>query len=92
MAKRKKTNQTEIAAPMSSGSSRTHVGIDSAENGFVIRVSGETGGKNPHYMEKTLVATSPRHALRVAAQHIPGITKKIGKKKSGRKRFASKAA
>jgi hypothetical protein len=90
MAKRKKANQAESAAPMSSSDNKTHVSIDSAENGFVVRVSGE--GKDHHYTEKTLVATSPRHALRVAAQHIPGIAKRAGKKKSGRgKKFASKA-
>ena len=89
MAKRKKANQAESAVPMSDGN-KTHVSIDSAENGFVVRVSGE--GKDHHYTEKTLVATSPRHALRVAAQHIPGIAKRAGKKKSGRgKKFASKA-
>jgi hypothetical protein len=67
-----------------------HLGIDTAENGFVIRVSGDSGGKNPKYTEKTMVATSPNHALRVAASHLRGGVKKAHGKKGGKKKFAAK--
>jgi hypothetical protein len=91
MAKRKKSRGADMAAPMpTSGSRRMHVGIDSAENGFVVRVSGDSGGKNPTYHEKTMVATSPNHALRVAASHLRGGVKKAHGKKGGKKKFAAK--
>jgi hypothetical protein len=65
-----------------------HLGIDSAENGYVIEVSGEQNGK---YHRKSFVATSPRQAFRVAAQCIPSMAKKMSGKKGGkRKRFTSK--
>jgi hypothetical protein len=87
MAKRKKTIGGDVAVP-SSIASRMHLGIDSAENGFVVRISGDHNGK---YHEKTLVATSPRQAFRVAAAHMPTMgKKKTGKKSKGKKFSAGK--
>jgi hypothetical protein len=95
MAKRRKSQTTDVAAqtPMPSGGSNGNwdVGIRSADNGAVINISHNTGGKNPKYESKTLVATSPRHAFRIAAAHLPSLAKKVGKKKGGRgKKFALK--
>jgi hypothetical protein len=97
MAKRKKNrggeNVAAQAVPMGGERGHWDVGIRSAENGAVINISHNTEGKNPKYTSKTLVATSPRAAFRIAAAHCPAITKKGGKKKSGRgKRVASKSA
>ena len=88
MAKRKKSRGGDVAAPApSSGGNRMHLGIDSAENGFVVRVSGE---KNGQYHEKTFVATSPRQALRVATGNLQGVTKKkVHGKKTGKKKIAA---
>jgi hypothetical protein len=73
------------------GSSHWDVGIRSAENGAVINISHESGGKERRYESKTLVATSPRAAFRIAAAHLPALGKKTGgKKKSRGKKFSSK--
>jgi hypothetical protein len=81
---------------MPSGGSNGHwdVGIRSAENGAVINISHESGGKERKYTSKTLVATSPRAAFRIAAAHLPVMGKKgSGKKKSrGRKAVGGKKA
>jgi len=88
MAKKRKGNQAmqTSAAPMPMGGSSGHwdVGIRSADNGAVINISHESGGKERRYESKTLVATSPRAAFRIAAAHLPSLAKKAGKKKAGR--------
>ncbi len=94
MAKSRKSrsNQEVTSAPPSmGGSSHWDVGIRSAENGAVINISHESGGKERRYESKTLVATSPRAAFRIAAAHLPALGKKTGgKKKSRGKKFSSK--
>jgi len=95
VAKKKKsrTNQaTQGATPMSSSSSgHWDVGIRSAENGAVINISHDPGGKNPKYTSKTLVAASPRAAFRIAAAHLPALAKKAGNgKKAARKKVSAK--
>jgi hypothetical protein len=88
MAKRKKNRGADTAAPSSHSGSNMHLGIDSAENGFTIRVSGNKDG---NYHEKTFIATSPRQAFRVAAAHMPTMgKKKAGKKSRGKKYTAGK--
>ena len=83
MAKRKKSMGVETAMPMQSSSGgMMHLGIDSAENGMIVRIDGEHQGK---YFEKKFVATSPRQAFRIAAAHMPMMGKKAGGKKKGRK-------
>ena len=94
MAKRRKSRGQDVAAPatMPTGGSGGHwdVGIRSAENGAVINISHESGGKNREYTSKTLVATSPRAAFRIAATHLPGLAKKVAKgKKAGRKKVSA---
>ncbi len=47
MAKRKsKGANAAMAAPSSSRSERLSTSIDGAENGYIVNVSGESGGKN----------------------------------------------
>ena len=77
MAKRKKTIGGDVAVP-SSVSSKMHMSIDQADNGFIVRIDGDHDGK---YHERKLVANSPRQAFRIAAAHMPT----MGKKKAGKK-------
>ena len=81
MAKRKKTIGGDVAVP-SSVSSKMHMSIDQADNGFIVRIDGDHDGK---YHERKLVANSPRQAFRIAAAHMPTMGKKSGGKKKGRK-------
>ena len=94
MAKRSKKMDAVVSqtpAPMGGSGGHWDVGIRSAENGAVINISHESGGKNRTYTSKTLIATSPRAAFRIAAAHLPSMGKKTGKKKSARgKRIALK--
>ena len=64
--------------------------IESADNGYVIRISAEHGGKKPSYTSRTLVATSPRQAERLAKQHIQLMEKKVRTKRSRGKRLVGK--
>jgi hypothetical protein len=81
-------------APVGSGTNaHWDVGIRSAENGAVINISHESGGRKNKYTSKTLVAPSPRAAFRVAAAHLPALVKKAGKgKKAARKKVSAKKA
>ena len=86
MAKRKKTIGGDVAVP-SSVSSKMHMSIDQADNGFIVRIDGDHDGK---YHERKLVASSPRQAFRIAAAHMPTMGKKKAGKKSKGKKFAAK--
>jgi len=82
MARKKKSGMTGMAMPPSSGE-RMSTDISTAENGFIVNVSGESGGKTPNFFSKRFVATSRPQALRIAAHHISSSAKtKSGKKKS----------
>jgi hypothetical protein len=65
-----------------------HLGshIDEAENGFILRLTKDGGGKNAVYSSKTFVAPNEREALRIATTHFSGMGKLKGK--SGRKKSA----
>lgn len=82
-----------MASPAPSRDSRIDTGIESAENGFLVRISHE--GKNG-YESKRFVATTRPQALMLAAKAMTGVfggKKSGGKKKGGkRKLFASKSA
>jgi len=81
MAKKKKGGAmlTQVATPHSEHSNTS---IDSAENGYIVHVSGSSGGKNPSYYSKRFIASSHPAALRLAAHHHAGGAKgKAGKKK-----------
>jgi hypothetical protein len=80
---RKKKATVGMAVQGQGGSDRMSTDISTAENGFIVNVSGESGGKNPSYFNKRFIATSRPHALRIAAHHMAGSGKvKAGKKKS----------
>jgi hypothetical protein len=86
MAKKKKSKgAVGMSVPSMSSGERMSTDISTAENGFIVNVSGETGGKNPSYFSKRFVASSRPQALRIAAHHISGsgaLKGKAGKKKS----------
>jgi hypothetical protein len=64
-----------------SGLERLNIGVERAENGAIVRVSGEGKGKNASYTSRTFIAPNGRAAMRIATTHIQGIGKKI---KSGK--------
>jgi len=86
MAKRKKTKGANASLPMQSSSNgRLSTDISDAENGYIVNVSGETGGKNPSYFSKRYIASDRPEALRIASSCLAG-TKGGNKKKSGNKK------
>lgn len=87
MARRRKgANAVQMAAPEGEHSNTS---IDSAENGYIVHVSGSKGGKHPSYFSKRYIAHSHPHALRLAASHHAG-TMKGGSKRGGRKKASAK--
>ena len=91
MAKRKKKSSGDavgMAVP-SSGSGRTSVDITDAENGLIINVSGEMGGKESKYFSKRYISPTREGALVIASSHLAG-SKKGKKKSGGRKKITSK--
>lgn len=99
MARKKKSKKgANPAMAMPSGPSRERIdsGIESAENGFIVRVSKETpGGKNSpgKYESKTFIAPTREHAIRISSGAIEtmGRGSKGGKKKGGgKKRISTK--
>ena len=60
--------------------------IDPADNGFIVRTSKTSNGKNPNspgkYSSKQLVATDYPSAIKIASGHF---TKAIGKPKMSKK-------
>lgn len=83
MAKRRKGS--DLAAPSSGhGHHRVNIGIEQAENGAVVHLSTERGGKNPSYESKTMVAPDHDAAARIAVSHIATMSPKM-KKKAGKK-------
>jgi hypothetical protein len=84
MARKKKSAVVAMQMPSSGGEVNT--GISTAENGFIVNVSGDTGGKTPGYFSKRFIATSRPQALRIANHHMKG---KAGKKKLSLKKSAA---
>lgn len=82
---RKKNSGTQMAMP-SMGSDRMSTDISTAENGFIVNVSGETGGKKPSYFSKRFIASSRPQAMQIAASHFSG----KGGKKAGRRKALGK--
>lgn len=91
MAKRKKKSSGgNMAVPMSSGGAHMSTSIDDAENGFIVNVSGESGGKESKYFSKRFISTTRDGALRIASTHLAGGSKAKGKKKGGGKKISLK--
>lgn len=88
MAKKKRGAAVAVLNSSSEGE-HSNTSIDSAENGYIVHVSGSKGGKNPSYYSKKYIAHSHPHAMRLAAAHHGGVLKgggrKAGKKKSGKR-------
>lgn len=87
MARKKKKSSGDAggSSPMG-GSGRLSTDITDAENGYVINVSGETGGKESKYFSKRYIASDRPEALRIASSCLAGGSSKHGKKKSGGKK------
>lgn len=81
---RKKRGNAPVSPTLGSGSDRMSTDISSAENGFIVNVSGETSGKTPSYFSKRFIATSRPQALRIAAHHMSASGKGKGGKKKGK--------
>ena len=93
MAKKGKSPSNAVAMGVPSGTKgRLDIGIEPAENGYIVRICKEDGGKNPSYASKRFVASSHGEAMRIAGMGILG--RKSGDKKKGRKAkvFAAKKA
>ncbi len=89
MAKRKKSKVMDaMASAPSSGSGRTSIDISDAENGFVLNVSGESGGKERKYWSKKFISPTREGALMIASSQLSGSKKSKGKKSSGRKKIS----
>lgn len=86
---RKKKNSLPVP---SGGGERMSTDISTAENGFIVNVSGDSGGKNPSYFSKRFVASSRPDALRIAAHHISGAVKGKGGKRKGKSHSFKKSA
>lgn len=88
MPRKKKSKGGDTAVPQSSSmnSGRLSTDISDAENGLIVYVSGETGGKKSQYFQKRYIANDRSEALRIAsscmAAYHHGGSKKTGKKKS----------
>jgi hypothetical protein len=90
MAKKSKHRKSKMMAtqmPMPRHS-RVNVGIEEADNGYVVNASSES--KNKGYESKTLVAPHGRAALRIATSHLQHIAGKKLKKKLGGNKISSK--
>lgn len=91
MAKKKSKGGEVGDVPTSGSKGRLDIGIEPAENGFVVRICKEDGGKNPSYQSKRYVASSHGEAMRIAGMGILGSGKKSRGKKSGKaKVYAAK--
>lgn len=90
MAKKKKGQSAMgIATPSGPSRRRVDVGIEDAENGFVVRTTSEGMGKNG-YESKTHVASNHADAIKIAKTHMNSIGKKPRGKRAKRKAVASK--
>ena len=63
--------------------------ITDAENGLIINVSGEMGGKESKYFSKRYISPTREGALVIASSHLAG-SKKGKKKSGGRKKISLK--
>jgi len=91
MARKRKGKGEAAQSPMMGSGESLSTGIDQAENGFIVNVSG-TSGKNGGYFSKRFVASSRPAAMRIAAHHMAGAAKSKGGKKKGKGRSLKKSA
>jgi hypothetical protein len=88
MAKKRKNKSAVPDTPGMAvgGSGRLSTDISDAENGYIVNVSGETGGRKPSYFSKRYIAADRPEALRIASSCLAGGRTKGAKKKSGGKK------
>lgn len=72
---------------------RINIGIERAENGAVVHLTSEGGGKKGEYVSKTLIAPDHANATRIAVGHISTMVPRMKKsdKKGAKKRTLKKA-
>ena len=91
MAKKKSKGNSSPVSSIGGGSSRHSVDISQAENGYIVNVSGETGGKESKYYSKRFIASDRPEAIRISSSALAGSSSKGGKRKSsGKKKIALK--
>jgi hypothetical protein len=88
MAKRNsKKSQGASSVSPSSNKKNVDMGVEEAENGYVVRVS--SNGEGGEYKCKKYVAPDYASAIRIATESMAGISSKSkGNKKKGGKRKA----
>ena len=69
---------------------RVSSAIEKAENGFVVHVTSEGGGKDASFSRRTFVAPDGRAAMRIAATHMESCAPKMKGKKAKGKALAKK--
>ena len=83
MAKKKSKGAMAMQAPMSSSSGgEVSSRVESAENGFIVRLSRDNVGKEHRYESRTFVSMTRPKAMRIANQHMRGEESKIKRKKT----------
>ena len=74
----------------SSGLDRLNIAMERAENGSIVRVSGEGNGKDSSYTSHTFIAPNGRAALRIATMHMRSMGNKLKSKKGKSKARSTK--
>ena len=89
MARKKKSKGGTVAMDAPS-SSKGHMStsIDEADNGFIVNVSGDSGGKESKYFSKKFVSPTREGALVIASSCLAGCSVKGGKKKGSKKKIS----
>lgn len=81
MAKKKNSRAIASDAPYNGGTKHWSIGIDEAENGFIVNTSCDT---KDGYKSKKSIAPDERAAIRIATAHIAGIGGAKNKEKKGK--------
>jgi hypothetical protein len=91
MAKKSRSKSPKIhAIAIGPSEPSVHASIKKAENGYVVNTTGHGEGG---FHDKTHVARSGRHAMRIATGHLRSLAgNKLGKKKLGKKFNSKKSA
>lgn len=85
MARKKKSKDVPVDAPYNGGTRHWSIGIDEADNGFIVNTSAE--GKDG-YKSKKHIAPDEHAAIRIATAHITGLGKGKKSKKKGKGKIA----
>ncbi len=80
--KKKKGSAVPMDAPYNGGTKHWSIGIDEADNGFIVNTSSES---KEGYKSKKHIAPNERAAIRIATAHISGLGGTRAKKGKGKK-------